>query len=429
MKTPASRTAAEVTAEPATGTASPGRAFEVDWLRIIALGVLIPYHVGMAYVSWPWHVKSTWSSTVAAAVEPWMRLAAPWRMSLVFVVSGLALGLMLERRRGAPGWLRGRAKRLLLPLATAVVLVVPAQSYFEVRQFHGYAGSYGQFLLLYFSAYGGFCQPDRGCLILPTWNHLWFVPYLFVYTALVAGIGRRWPAAFDHAAQALITPLAGVRLFVWPIAWFTLTRLALLPAFGQTHALVDDVFAHAQFAPTFALGLLLARPAVAAALLPRIDRARHLALALLLLSWAVLGATAPGAAWRAMPWSTMQWCGIVAALGYARAHLQRDSALRRYLSGAVFPVYLFHQTVTVAALVWLAPLGLSAAAEAAWLIVLTLAVSLAGYELVRHMGALAIAFGVAKGRTARRLAPAQAKHGPGRPTSQPGPDPNAGVTR
>ena len=315
-----------------TTGARPREVF-VDWLRIIALGLLILFHVGMAYVSWPWHAKSVSATAeVAAWVEPAMRLTAPWRMTLLFVVSGLATSLMLQRRGAAvdaagaaQGWLRGRARRLLLPLATGVVLIVPPQSYIEVRQFHGYAGSYLDFLGLYFTAHHGFCALGRGCLILPTWNHLWFLPYLFAYTALLAFVLRRRPAALEQAASRLPRWLAGPRLWLVPLAWLVLTRATLRPVFGETHAFLDDLFLHAQFAVAFAFGVLLAR---AAPLWPRIEAARHGALLLALLGWAVLATTDP-APWRVLPWSLMQWGGVVAALGLARRHLQAPPPIVR----------------------------------------------------------------------------------------------------
>ena len=57
----------------------------LDSLRLLALGLLIAYHVGMYYVSWDWHLKSP---SASAALEPWMRLVNPWRMSLLFLISG-----------------------------------------------------------------------------------------------------------------------------------------------------------------------------------------------------------------------------------------------------------------------------------------------------------------------------------------------------
>lgn len=403
----------------ATPAAAAAREPFIDWLRIAALGLLVLYHAGMAYTSWGWHVKSGHAPQVAGLVEPWMRLTAPWRMTLLFVVSGMATALLLKRRQAAAGelaaptgWLRQRARRLLLPLVAGMLLVVPPQAWFEVRQFHAFGGSFADFLKLYYSAYGGFCAPGRGCLVLPTWNHLWFLPYLFAYTALLAWVQGRWPqalaaAARRLAARSLASPLAPAAwLLGLPVLWFALTRLTLGRLFGETHAFVDDVFVHAQFAPAFFAGVLLglARGQAAPALWPRVQALRHLALALTLLSWGLLVATTPGASWRALPWSVMQAGGVVAALGYASVHLQRDGAVRRYLTGAVFPVYVFHQTITVASVAWLArgsaSHAFSAPAEAALLVALTLAGSFAAYEIVRRVRWLAPWFGAGEGARA-----------------------------
>jgi len=52
---------------------------------------------------------------------------------------------------------------------------------------------YRDFLKLHFSAYSGFCR-GTDCLVLPTWNHPWFLPYLFFYTALLVLLRRVLPA-------------------------------------------------------------------------------------------------------------------------------------------------------------------------------------------------------------------------------------------
>ena len=153
------------------------RLFYADWLRIAAFALLVLYHVGMLYVPWDFHVKH---QPTYAALEPLMRLTNPWRMSLLFVISGLATGLML----GRPGLARERSKRLLLPLLFGMAVIVPPQAWLQVRDQFGYSGSYTEFLRLYLVAHGGFCRGTQ-CLVLPTWNHLWFLPYLWCYTMLL----------------------------------------------------------------------------------------------------------------------------------------------------------------------------------------------------------------------------------------------------
>lgn len=159
----------------------PGqRLYFLDWLRIGAFGLLVLYHVGMYYVPWPFHVKSPHP---VAGLEPWMRLTEPWRMSLIFLVSGAATANLL-RGGGALGRrLLRRTRFLLLPLLTGVVLIVPPQTYFEVVQKFGYPDGFLAFLGRYFSVLSNsreFCEgvgTEARCLVMPTWNHLWFLPY------------------------------------------------------------------------------------------------------------------------------------------------------------------------------------------------------------------------------------------------------------
>jgi glucans biosynthesis protein C len=78
------------------GTDSPPdrvteRVIFLDWVRIIAFGMLVFYHVGMYYVTWEFHIKSPHAGT---AIEPLMRLSNPWRMDLLFLVSGATTSFM-----------------------------------------------------------------------------------------------------------------------------------------------------------------------------------------------------------------------------------------------------------------------------------------------------------------------------------------------
>ena len=113
-----------------TGSPSDRLVF-LDWVRIIAFALLMFYHVGMYYVTWDFHIKSLHASTL---LEPWMRLSSPWRMDLLFLVSGAATSFMLLRDGASGALLRLRARRLLIPLLFGMLVVVPPQSWLEVVQ-------------------------------------------------------------------------------------------------------------------------------------------------------------------------------------------------------------------------------------------------------------------------------------------------------
>jgi peptidoglycan/LPS O-acetylase OafA/YrhL len=282
-----------------------------------------------------------------------------------------------------------------------MAVIVPLQSYFEVVQQHGYAGNYFDFMRLYFSGYGGFCKAGSGCLILPTWNHLWFVAYLFVYTAALWLLLRLWPRALDALAARLSRGLRGAALLWLPILVLAGLRLALVDRFPATHALADDWYLHATYFTVFLLGAAWARDA---AMWERCAKLRWPALVLALAAWGTMMAVAawvvgtPAQAnwgWLTRPaFAAVQWSAIVAAVGFARVHLERDHAWRPTLAEAVFPVYIVHQSLIVVFAMALAPLRWAAAVEGPVLAVLTFGASIAAYLLVRRVTWLRAVFGL-----------------------------------
>ena len=355
-------------------TLSRERLFYVDWLRIGAFALLVLYHVGMVYVPWDFHVKH---QPTYAALEPLMRLSNPWRMGLLFVISGLATGLML----GRAGLARERSKRLLLPLLFGMAVIVPPQAWLQVREQFGYAGAYLDFLRLYFSAYGGFCN-GKQCLALPTWNHLWFLPYLWCYTMLLLLALRRCRSRRCCARPTALARLSGWRLLVLPVLLLGCARALLFPRFGETHALLDDWSAHAAYAPLFGFGVLLARRRV---LLQRLQDSalagagagpggldgagrlpRH--------GGRLAGGARSRSACRCVRPSPRR-SGVASSPPSAlrAAHLDVDHRWRAPLTEAVFPLYLVHQTILIVAAVALRPLSLPAGGEAAVIVALTFA--------------------------------------------------------
>src|ERR1700755_1965023 len=103
---------------------APMRRVDLDWVRIGAFGLLILYHVGMFYAPWGWHIKS---AQPVAALEPLMLVLNPWRLALLFLVSGVATRFML-RKSAAGTLIRARSLRLLIPLVFGMFVVVPPQA-------------------------------------------------------------------------------------------------------------------------------------------------------------------------------------------------------------------------------------------------------------------------------------------------------------
>ncbi len=371
----------------------PDRRTDLDWLRIAAFGFLILYHVGMFYVTWDWHVKSSHASE---AVEPLMLMLNPWRLTLLFIISGAATRYMFDKMRPA-AFLGARTARLLPPLIFGMFVIVPPQTYFQVVDSLGYSGSFSEFYARYATA-SGHWTINGDPLITPTWNHLWFVAYLFVYTLIAMLVGpllKRIPARF---ARPLI---AGPLILLTPIAFLTAMRIWLFPSFPETNALVGDWYNHAVSLTAFLFGYAIAKhePFFVAS-----ERLRWLGLVLALAGWISclaiyvgLGSSlekASRVALLAMAREVQAWCAIIACVGFARRHLRHDGPIRRYLTDAIFPFYIIHQTTIVVAGVLLDRQHLPLAVEAPLLIAITVASCWVGYEIVRRIPPLRPQFGL-----------------------------------
>ena len=369
-------------------SAIPPRLFFLDWLRILAFALLVVYHTGMLYVRWDYHVKSAFAGP---ALEPWMKLSQPWRMSLIFMIAGAATACML-RAGPSVALARRRSAFLLLPLLCGVVLIVPPQSYVEVVQKFGYSGSYVEFLGPYFTHYRGFCSAER-CLILPTWNHLWFLPYLWVYTMLLFGVLTLWPAALRDAARIAEATLDRGSLILVPVLLLFTARVALFDRYPETHALIDDGFVHVEYLGMFVMGAVFV---TAQSMWARMASLRWFGLAIALGSWVVLVLMRPGGVLAHGVVAAFQWSALVAVFGFGWVHLNRDSPFRSQLNEAVFPVYVLHQTIIVLGSHLLRPLQLRPLVEAPILIAATFVLAYSGYALIRRRARLRRWFGLRK---------------------------------
>ena len=393
-----------------------GRRYDLDWLRILAFAVLILYHVGMYYVAdWDWHIKS---SVTSVALQDWMILTNPWRMSLLFLLSAMALSLV-QQKVGAISLFRTRSSRLLIPLLFGMFVIVTPQVYFEALSQDLIEPGYLAFWWQYINPNTDLLVDHHSPIGLLTWNHLWFLPYLWCYTVLIL-VSRRPLNALAKALQPVpgrYALLALVLIFV-PIVYF------LQPLFETTHALLDDWYSHARYFGVFIAGYLLAQhkawwQAV-------IDHRRwFLVLAICCYSFAIaerhdlfpmLSAQFDQSVWVRLGYRLNSvlnhWGWLLAVLGYAGFWLNRpalsfgsaattegstarlnsgfdqNGKFRRYCTVAILPWYMLHQTLIVVFASWLKPLAIPAGLEAVLLISLTCAGCYVGFELIRRVALL-----------------------------------------
>jgi len=373
------------------------RRHDIDALRALAFALVILYHVAMYYVAgWPWHLKS-WH---AAEWLQWpMRAINLWRMDLVFLISGLAIGF-LRRGQTRAGLLGQRSWRLLLPLAFGMAVIVPYQPYAQAVGNGSIAPGFGDFLLRYYSGgpwpRGAFDGWEAGV----TWNHLWYLAYLWFYTALLVLLLPLLESRAGQRLRAAFVSLRGARLLLLPALPLLLYSAALWPHFPPTRDLVHDGWLHAVYCTLFLYGYWIGTDAGWWAEAKRL-RWPLLAgsLALLATFIAVRMQVAPNDAitWRLAPRLVADlylWCTLLAILGWAHHQLDRPWPWLAWANESVYPWYVLHQTVIIVLITWLAPLRLGAGAEAMLLVLGTVAGCWGMTALIRRVSLLRPLFGL-----------------------------------
>ncbi|WP_439518225.1 acyltransferase family protein [Hydrogenophaga sp.] len=373
------------------------RRHDIDALRALAFALVIVYHVGMYYVAgWHWHIKSPH----AAEWLQWpMRALNLWRMDLVFLISGIAFGFL--RRGLSPARLIGaRSVRLLVPLAFGMAVVVPYQPYVQMLAQGLIDPGFGAFLARYYSGgpwpRGAFDGSDFGV----TWNHLWYLPYLWLYTVVLALLSPALDSGPGQWLRGAFTRLRGAALLVLPVLPLAVYTLALWPHFPPTHDLIHDAWLHAVYFTLFLYGHWLG---VDAGLWAALRRLRWIALTLAVVAFALhvgLRTMLPGTdpLWRMaarLVADVYLWASLVAVLGWAHHALNRPWPWLAWANESVYPWYVLHQTIIIALAVLLAPLALGPWWEPVALLVATaLACWLITDGLVRRVAWLRPLFGL-----------------------------------
>ena len=341
------------------------RRHDIDALRVFAFALLIAYHLGMVYVAdWGYHVKSTHQ----AEWLQWPMIALNrWRMPLLFMISGIALGLAMTSR---PSWrlALSRSWRLLLPLGFGMLAIVPVQAYCEALGNGAIEPGFGAFLARYLQLRpwpeGGWRGAEHGI----TWNHLWYLAYVWVYSVVLLAIA---PMLDSAAGQQLRSWLFERHRIVWvllPAAWLFACLWWLMPRWPETHALAGDWYAHAKYLFFFASGWMVAREE---RFWSGVVAMRWWMLALALLAISIeLSLRAAG---RYLPpgdvpnwalhldWRMIEriaraiytWSALLAIFGWSRTLLDRPFTWLPRAREAVFPWYILHQSLIVALAFWL----------------------------------------------------------------------------
>ncbi|HWL00640.1 MAG TPA: acyltransferase family protein [Parapedobacter sp.] len=342
------------------------RRYDIDWIRVIAIGLLLVYHVAIGFQSWGIMIGFITND------KPWPSLWIPmtllnvWRIPLLFFVSGMGVYFALRRRSWAR-LVKERAQRILLPFVFGMIAIVPVHMYIWQR-YYAFEVSYA---------------PGPG--------HLWFLGNLFCYVVMLLPVfyylkqleGQRRPKWITLVCR---TPLALLPVYVL----FVAEVLIVQPVPFELYAMTWHGFAIGLLA--FFYGFLFVW--YGTSFWQMLLRWRWLfvvaATGLFILRLTFFQSMSPT---YLVAIESISWILTIFAFGYR--YLNRPSRALSYLSQAAYPVYTVHMICLYLASTIVFPLSLAVPIQFILVLLLTAVGCFALFELlIKRVGFLRILFGL-----------------------------------
>lgn len=319
--------------------------YYLDWLRVLAFSVLLFEHSSEVFTNWDFWIKNKETSSLLGY---FVAFFLPWRMPLLFIISGAAITLSFKSRNASEVLIE-RVKRLLFPLLIAIFLVIPPQLYF-IRAFKGIDENFLDFmtkiltLKLNWSIYGNV-----------HYLHLWYLAFVFVYSILalplLSTLKTDKGKNFVAKSSSIICN---------PYCLFSLGILLTLPFYFVKQFHVSGTIAtFFYYFPFFIFGSVFATNN---SILQAIKQQSNNALILAMIITAnfyifsiiednPFGYFHNFGKVNSIPHlllkSLNQWFWVIGLFGLSMRYLNKSSNLLNYATKAVYPFYIFHQTFIV----------------------------------------------------------------------------------
>lgn len=346
------------------------RRYDIDWVRVIAIGLLLIYHVAIGFQ--PWGIMIGFITNE----KPWASLWMPmtmlniWRIPLLFFVSGMGVYFAI-RQRNWKQLLMERAGRILLPFLFGMFFIFPLSSY--IWQ------SYYQFDRSY--------SPNPG--------HLWFLGNIFVYVVILLPVFFYLKKNEEGKIVKGIKKIFGNPLgLLIVIAVFTAEVILVDPKPYELYVMTWHGFFLGLLAFFFGFCFVLSGDAFWNMILKWRWLFLVVAISLFIIRITQFQLNVPGYLLVAE-----SDCWIFSVLAFGYKYLNRPSRILNYLSAAAYPVYILHMIFLFLGSSLLFPLDIEPPVKFVLTLIFTVAGCFMAYELIRRINILRPLFGLKmKGR-------------------------------
>ena len=343
------------------------RRYDIDWIRVIAIGLLLIYHTAIGFQPWGMMIGFITTDT------PWMSLWAPmamlnvWRIPLLFFVSGMGMYFALQNRNWKQLFLE-RTSRILVPFIFGIFCIVPI---------HVAIWQYYYNMDVAYSAHPA---------------HLWFLGNIFMYvsifTMLFFYIKNNENGKFVSALKKVMSSPFGLLLVLIALI---LEVWIVDPQPYEMYVMNLHGFVLGLLAFFFGFCFVLSGAGFWNMILK--GRWVFLALAILLFAFRMFEFHMH------MPVQSFQFpmesfCWILSVLAFGYRYLNKPSKALQYLSQAAYPVYILHMIFLYLGSMLIFPLDIPVQLQYVLTLLFTFVGCFGTYEIIKRLKILRFLFGM-----------------------------------
>jgi glucan biosynthesis protein C len=341
------------------------RRYDIDWLRVIAIALLLIYHVVIVFQPWGFYIGFIQSVESSNAIWIPMALLNVWRIPLLFFVSGMGVCFAL-RRRDWKQLLLDRARRILLPLIFGSFLIVPIHVFIFQKYY------------------------EQEIVYSPSVGHLWFLLNICIYVTQIIGfafLDKNYDYKFFNVIRVILKRPYFIYLFIIP---FVLEAELINPEYFSLYVGTGHGFLIGMLA--FFFGFLFI--AIGDAFWNAVEKTKTtsliIAFTLYLIRLFYFELSAPN---YLTSIESMNW--IFAVFGFGYKYLNKPGKILSYLSQAAYPLYIIHMIFLYLASFIILPLNLPLELNLTLIILITFIGCFITYDLIiKRIGFLKPLFGL-----------------------------------
>ncbi len=344
------------------------RRYDIDWLRVIAIGLLLIYHVAIGFQPWGLMIGFITNS------DPWTSLWLPmsmlnvWRIPFLFFVSGMGVYFAM-RKRSMPALIGERSLRILVPFLFGAACIFPVSS-FILNWHYGWDYQY--------VAHPG---------------HLWFLGNIFIYVLALSPLfyylKRNENGRIVMAMRRMLRTPLGLIPF---LALFVLEAFVMKPFPYELYAMTWHGFVLGFLAFLSGYCLVIGGDPFWQMLLRWRWLFIVIAIGLFTVRLTLFGVNTPA---YLLAIESQAWILTVFAFGHK--YLNRNARALSYLSEAAYPVYILHMIFLALGSSLIFPLQINVAVKFFAVLFFTLGGCFAAYEVIRRIFFLRPLFGLRVG--------------------------------